>query len=147
NGTWISGDPSVLGEPNTVVLSRQLAEKYFGSWQAAMGQLIGLDKAVTVKVPGIIADPSVTSDLPFRALVSFRTFQANSGVWGYPDLRGWGWSVTAHQVFALLPENTDAASIDKSLPAFVKKYSQDDATSKKLYFLHPLSQVHFDTRF
>jgi len=38
----------------------------------------------------MVADPPVTSDLPFRALVSYRTFLENSGVWGLRDLRGWG---------------------------------------------------------
>jgi ABC-type antimicrobial peptide transport system permease subunit len=147
NGTWISGGPGVLGQPNTVVLCRSLAEKYFGTVQSAIGQQIRLDKAITVRVSGIIADPPATSDLPFRALVSYQTFVANSGLWGLRNLHGWGWSITAHQVFALLPEKTDAASIDRSLPAFIKKYTTDDKTSKKLYFLHPLSEVHFDTRF
>jgi len=48
----------------------------------------------------MVADPPVTSDLPFRALVSYKTFLANSGVWGLRDLRGWGWSITTQLLLA-----------------------------------------------
>lgn len=35
---WLSGDPSVLNDPNNTVLTQTLADKYFGSWKNAMGQ-------------------------------------------------------------------------------------------------------------
>ena len=145
--SWINGNAAVLDEPNTVVLCSSLADKYFGHWKNAVGKYLRLNNSITVRVSAIVADPPATSDFPFRAVVSYKTFLANSRIWGLNDLSGWGWSISEHQVFALLPEKMDAAAIDKSLPAFISKYSMDDGTSKKTYFLHPLSEVHFDTRF
>lgn len=145
--SWVNGNATVLEEPNAIVLCRSLADKYFGHWETAVGQNLRLNNILTVRVSGIIADPPATTDFPFKAVVSYNTFLANSGTFGLNDLHGWGWSISEHQVFALLPEKTDAAAIDKSLPAFIAAHYTDDGTSKKSYFLHPLSEVHFDTRF
>jgi putative ABC transport system permease protein len=144
---WLSGDAKVLEQPNMVVLCQSLAEKYFGRWNLAIGRTILLDNAITARIEAIIADPPANTDFPFMAVVSYKTFLANSSIFGFGDLSGWGWSVSSHQIYALLPENTNPAAIDKSLPAFVAKYYQGDQTSKKIYFLNPLSAIHFDTRF
>jgi putative ABC transport system permease protein len=144
---YLTGNATVLEEPNTIVLCRSLADKYFGHWDKAMGQYLLLNNALTVRISGVITDPPATTDFPFRAVVSYKTFLANSRIWGLNDLSGWGWSISEHQVFALLPEKTDASAIDKSLPSVIAKYFTDDGTSKKTYFLHPLREVHFDTRF
>jgi putative ABC transport system permease protein len=144
---WLRGDTKILEQPNMVVLCQSLAQKYFGRWDRAIGHTILLDNAITARVAAIIADPPVNTDFPFKAVVSYKTFLANSILLGLPDLSGWGWSVSSHQIYALLPENESAAGIDKSLPAFVAKYYQGDQTSKKIYFLNPLTAIHFDTRF
>ena len=145
---WLSGDAKVLEQPNMVVLCQSLAEKYFGQWSLAIGRTILLDNAITAREAAIIADPPVNTDFPFMAVVSYKTFLANSGVFGFSDLSGWGWSVSSHQIYALLPENAQTPRpLTKALPAFVAKYYQGDQTSKKIYFLNPLAAIHFDTRF
>jgi len=144
---WLSGNATVLRQPNTVVLCQSLAAKYFGQWTSAIGRNIVFDNAITARVSAIIADPPANTDFPFMGVVSYSTFLANSGVYGFNDLRGWGWSVSNHQVYALLPDNMNPKTFDKSLPAFTAKYYQGDGTSQKIYFLNPLRDVHFDTRF
>ena len=145
---WLNGNAAVLRENNTVVLCQSVAAKYFGQWQRATGQYIRVDNVITAKVSGVIADPPTNTDFPFTVVLSYRTFLANSGVWGFNDLRGWGWGVSNHQVYALLPKQVSASVIDKSLPAFVAKYADKmDGMEKTTYFLHPLHEIHFDTRF
>jgi len=100
---WLSGNVSVLGQPNTVVLCRSLAEKYFGNWEKAEGQYLRVDNAITTRVAAVISDPPANTDFPYTAIVSYSTFLENSKVYGLSDLRGWGWSITEHQVFGLLP--------------------------------------------
>ncbi|HEY4063154.1 MAG TPA: ABC transporter permease [Puia sp.] len=144
---WLNGNAAVLRENNTVVLSQSVAARYFGQWQRAIGQYIRVDNVITAKVSGIIADPPTNTDFPFTVVLSYRTFLANTRVWGFNDLRGWGWGVSDHQIYARLPEQVTASAIDKSLPAFVTKYSKMDRMDKVTYFLHPLREIHFDTRF
>src|SRR6185436_2430389 len=47
---WLAGDPQVLGKPNTAVVTKKMAEKYFGNWQSAMGELLKFDNTATVKI-------------------------------------------------------------------------------------------------
>jgi ABC-type antimicrobial peptide transport system permease subunit len=54
---WLSGSPAVLNQPNVTVLTQKMAEKYFGSWKNAIGGLLKLDNAATVKVAGILKNP------------------------------------------------------------------------------------------
>ena len=39
-----NGNAEVLEEPNTVVLCRSVADKYFGHWQDALGQFIAVSQ-------------------------------------------------------------------------------------------------------
>ncbi len=56
NYKWLSGTPEVLKEPNVTVLTKKMAEKYFGDWKNATGKFLKLDNAVTVKVAGILEE-------------------------------------------------------------------------------------------
>src|SRR3954465_14313527 len=35
---WLTGSPEILKNPNTAVLTKSMAEKYFGSWQKALNK-------------------------------------------------------------------------------------------------------------
>ncbi len=73
----LEGNPSTaLKEPNSIVLTKQLAEKYFGE-QEAIGKLINNgDK--TYKVTGIAAAAPSNSHIKFHALISFSTSSRNN---------------------------------------------------------------------
>ena len=44
NFRWLYGNPSeMLLKPNTVALTQEIAEKYYGSWQNAIGKIIKKD--------------------------------------------------------------------------------------------------------
>ncbi|MBA4166953.1 MAG: ABC transporter permease, partial [Chitinophagaceae bacterium] len=54
--TWLAGSPSVLAEPNMTVLTKTMAEKYFGNWQEAMGKMVTIDNKASTRVAGILDD-------------------------------------------------------------------------------------------
>src|SRR6202012_6086552 len=59
NFPLIAGDvKTAIHDPNTVLLTKASAEKYFGDWKKAMGQSLKMD-GITVKVTGILDDPPV----------------------------------------------------------------------------------------
>ncbi|MET0466334.1 MAG: ABC transporter permease [Chitinophagaceae bacterium] len=142
---WLAGSPAVLDEPNMTVLTQGIADKYFGSWQSAVGQYIRLDNAITVKVAGILKDVPGNSDFPFKVVTSFVTAKNNSGVSGY-DAR-WGSTTSNYQVFVRKPDNMPEAQLATALAAFSKKHFPDaPGKTKREVFLQSLSQIHFDTR-
>jgi putative ABC transport system permease protein len=53
---WIEEDPkTALREPNSIVLTKSIANKYFGN-QEALGRVINLENRYSLKVTGVIKD-------------------------------------------------------------------------------------------
>lgn len=83
NYKWAVGSASVLNDPNVTVLTKKMAEKYFGDWKNATGQFLKLDNAITVKVAGILEDVPGNTDFPLGIVTSFETVKSSGGVYFY----------------------------------------------------------------
>ena len=142
---WLAGSPEVLGEPNTSVLSKKMAEKYFGDWKQAMGQYLKLDNSITSRVAGIIETPPANTDFPFAVVTSFESFKKSSGIYGYTT--DWGATTSNFQIYALLKDGTDPKIVNQQLSVFSKKYYPKNFNTERSNFLQLLSDIHFDTRF
>lgn len=142
---WLSGQPSVLAEPNMVVLSKSIATKYFGDWKNAEGQMLKMDNVMTLKVAGVVEDPRSNSDFPLMVMVSFVSWKAHGNDYNYNY--DWHSLSSNHQVFALLPPGDSPAQIDARLKEFYHKHSGDKVESKQIQMLQPLAEMHFDKRF
>jgi putative ABC transport system permease protein len=143
---WLAGDKAVLSQPNTVILDRSHAIRYFGSWENATGRYIKLDNDITLKVAGIIEDYPVNSDFPLKALVSFSTLELHPRYY-VAGLDNWGARTTDYQAFVSLPPNVTAAGVDQQLKHFVDKYFPKNGNAKWSAWLQPLQEMHFDDRF
>jgi predicted permease len=145
DATWLLGNPAqALTQPNTIVLARKEAEKYFGSWKDALGQYLKLDNQITLTVSGIIEDAPANSDFPLKVLVSYETLK-KSPRYGYDE--GWGTISSSHQVFVLLGKNERLENIQPALEKFSEKYYTEKSNFKRYNLLQPLSGNHFDSRF
>jgi putative ABC transport system permease protein len=59
---WEQGDKkTALAEPNAIVLSHSIAQKYFGS-QEVMGKTLTIDSKNTFKVTGVVQDHPANTD-------------------------------------------------------------------------------------
>src|SRR5690606_26493459 len=56
DATWLAGNATSLAEPNSVVLDRETAARFFGSWQQAMGQQLQLANTITLQVSAVVED-------------------------------------------------------------------------------------------
>lgn len=141
---WLVGNAQVLKEPGTAVITKKMAEKYFGKWQEAMDGLLKLDNTATVKVAGILDDIPQNTDFPIAVVASYETMKQYPFVYGYNDR--WGNVSSNFQAYMLLPENITAASVNKRLLDFSNKhYNANSENPEKEYaFLRPLADVHFD---
>ncbi|HUR12208.1 MAG TPA: ABC transporter permease [Flavitalea sp.] len=143
--TWLAGNKESLAQPNTAILNRSLAEKYFGDWSQAMGKIIRLDNALTLKIAGILEDAPSNTDFAVRIAASFITFKANPALYGYNT--EWGSTTSNFQAFVLLPANMKAATFNAQLKNFSDNHYKENRRSSRLHFLQPLSAIHFDARF
>ncbi|MBO9564063.1 MAG: ABC transporter permease [Niastella sp.] len=136
---WLAGDPKKsLSDPNSVVLTQEMAEKYFGNWQVAMGRSIKLENTDLLKVTGILANMPSNTDIPIRIAVSWKTFKSS-------NLNDWISIFGSHSCFVLLPENYPASRLSALMPGFVKKHKPAE-NAEDAIILQPLSELHFNTK-
>ena len=148
NYKWLTGTADVLKEPNTVVLTKNIAEKYFGDWQSATGKFLKLDNSILLKVGAVLDDVSEHSDFPLGVMASFETLKKNGGNYNY-NATNWNGSSSNFQIYALLQNRSDEDNTNKQLLQFSKDHyaAKGAGTSVKINFIQPLSTLHFDKRF
>jgi putative ABC transport system permease protein len=141
---WLLGNPEVLSAPDVVVLDRSTANKYFGDWKKAAGQIISLNVKIPLKVTGVIEDAPANTDFPLRIVLSYATFKQHDYGFQKDD---WGGVSGDHQLFVLLPEKLSAAQIDQQLKSFSIFHYKGQTIPDRQLFLLPLKDNHFDARF
>jgi putative ABC transport system permease protein len=134
--TWLAGDKkNALVEPNTILISQKVAEKYFGSWENAIGKTVKYDNKLDLKVTGVLKNPLSNTDLPINIAVSYSTLK-------YTDYKNnqedWGSTFGSHSCFILLPDNISEANFNQNLVAFIKKHKPDEV-KRDAMLLQPLS--------
>ena len=110
----LQGDPkTVLTEPNTLVMTSEVAEKFFGG-ETAIGKLVTLDNdARTFKVTGVAANPPTNSHFHFGVLLS-----AESG----DRLQSKEWINNNIFTYFMLHENADVEPVHQKFLELVEKY-------------------------
>jgi putative ABC transport system permease protein len=132
---WQIGNPkSALSKPNAVVLSENVARKYFGK-ENAIGKIIRLENQVNLEVTGIVDNIPDNTDMPYEFFVSYETLIANPDYrYGGSGLDNWGGVNSNTYCFTLLPENGNVKHVEKQMVALNKKYHGDDYKS----YVHPV---------
>ncbi|MBC7776820.1 MAG: ABC transporter permease, partial [Phycisphaerae bacterium] len=96
---WLAGEKnSALKEPNTLVLTRKMAEMCFGNWENALGQTLLIEND-PMTVQGVVADAPVNCDLPLSLVVSYSTILGNKEKYEYHE--DWGSTSSNDQMFGL----------------------------------------------
>ena len=81
----LAGSYESLKDPNNVLLTKEIAEKYFGDWKTAIGKTIKLTEVtdgrricsssapIVLKVSGILATIPANTDFQLKLVVAFGT--------------------------------------------------------------------------
>lgn len=137
----IQGDANTaLKNPNSVLLTKETATKYFGDWQQAMGKTIRWDNKEVLKVTGILAPIPQNSDFQFSVVFSLGTGRT------VEMLKSTDYNSTGsyYGCYVLAPAGMNEAQLTGKLQALMKKYRAPD--NKDSEVAQPLSKVHFDNR-
>ncbi len=134
----LHGDPqTALKEPNTVVLSLSVAEKYFGekaSWtENPIGKLILINNKESYILTGIMEDTPANSHLKFEVLISFTTFINKND-----PSNNWGWN--DFYTYIKVNPGIDKKEFQSKVLDFPRKY-QEKETKDKLV-LQPVEDIH-----
>lgn len=102
---------TALNEPNTVVLTKSLADKYFPG-ESALGKIIK-SSGESAKVSAVVADPPTNTHMPFRFLLPVPREE-----WA---THGW-WTGNNFFTYVKLQEGYPKEDLEAQMPEFVRKY-------------------------
>ncbi len=123
------GNPNtVLTSPNSIVISRSLAQKIFGQ-SDPVGQALKLDDRPGMIVTGVFSDVPETSHLHFDFVISFS---------GAPDWMKM-WDRKCVYTYVLLRENTSFDEINKKIYGVMNIHNP---TWKNVLYLFPITKSH-----
>jgi len=141
---WLAGDKkTALSGPNSVVLTQDEAEKFFGNWHSAMGKVIRYENKTDFKVTGILANMPANTDFPLKVVVSYATIREKGGDY-YGNLKDWVSTFGSHYCFLVLPGNMSVNLFNKDLIAFAKKHKPAEY-AKQAFQLQALADMHYNT--
>ncbi|UCD17743.1 MAG: ABC transporter permease, partial [Candidatus Zixiibacteriota bacterium] len=128
----LRGDPKeVLAEPNTIVLSRELADKYFPD-DDPLGKTLRLNDTYDCKITGIVEDCPPNSHIRFDFLTSLST------LYSVADLNDW--SQMGIYTYVVLAENAPVQEISQNIRDIFRRYQWPEYPGHA--YLKPLSQLH-----
>lgn len=107
-----------LQDPFTVMLSENMAKKYFGA-EDPMNKMIRINNRFNLKVSGIYKSFPSNAHVHPEMMVSFNTLK-DSAVYGEQQLRT-NFGNNSFFTYLLLPENYPVKNIEAQFPAFVDK--------------------------
>jgi len=129
-----------LEKPNCIILTRETAEKYFGSVDP-IGKTLEINSFVgtfNVQITAIVNEIPSTSHFKFNAIISLQTLGDLSGLWSFHMF----------QSYVLLNNNVSTQALETKFKGFVNKYiaNNPQADGKHDIHLQPLSSIHLHSQ-
>jgi putative ABC transport system permease protein len=136
-----------LTDPNTIVISKAFAQKYFGD-KSALGEMLTFRRSGLLKVTGVYDKIPDNSHFHADAIISMATANVNK--------RRQSWSNVGYFTYLVLNEHADATQLQIKFRQLVEKYvvaeiqedmaiSRDDAmktVDSWKFILMPISKIH-----
>ncbi len=139
----VKGDKnSALKEPFTMIISENMAVKYF-SIGDPVGKTLSIqknDKIYDLKITGIIRNIPKNSHFQFDYLVSFATRVAIEG--NEKTIENWR-GKAGNFTYIEIQKDFQYKDLETKLLSFIKRYSSDfDKSFNARYLLQPLTDIH-----
>jgi putative ABC transport system permease protein len=141
------GDQSkAFADQNKVVLTREMATKYFGDADA-IGKSFSIqlnEQFENFIVTGVVERVPTNSSIQFDILISDLNY---SRLYGERVLTS-GWFNVTPETYILIKEGADATALERKFPALFKTLlGEDYAVSNYTVGLQPLSDIHLNPAF
>jgi putative ABC transport system permease protein len=129
---FLYGDPkTALNQPQTIVITKTLAEKLFGDASIALNKTISFGNNFGNIVTGVIDDIPANSHFRFSALRSM------------PSDIGKSWEYSYLYSYVLLKEKTAVEKLTVKFPLFFEKYLKASVGDAKYRLeLQPIKSIH-----
>ncbi|WP_428654461.1 ABC transporter permease [Runella sp.] len=124
---------TALQQPYTLVLTADIARKYFGN-ESALGKTLLLNDTIPFKVTGVLAESQQLSHIDFQVLISLPTFYAMGGT---AD----AWFTWDEFCYVLLDKNANPEAAEKKISALSMKYNSKEYKNNGFEVTHSLEAV------
>jgi putative ABC transport system permease protein len=153
---FIKGDPlSALNEPNSMIISENMAEKYFGK-EEAIGKILTIREAghmFSYEVKGVFTNYPANSHLAFNYLISYKTFDNLIHFLGKGKELNPETNLDWYDFYdyLLLRPGTDWKKLQADLPAFCDRHMNDPGgiarNSREDLYLMPLRDIYLHSHY
>lgn len=116
-----------LTEPFSVMLSEEIAKKYFGN-EDPIDKVLRMDQQFSCKVTGVYKALPANAHLHPQIMLSFNTLK-DSAVYGEKQLQT-RWDNNSFFVYMLLPPSYDFKKLEAQLPAFLNRHIGNNSDPK-----------------
>ncbi len=137
----LQGDAQALREPNTVLLSEKLAQKYFGEAEP-IGKTIRLDNETDLRVVGILKNVSDNTDYPLEMIGSWATLKTLPETAAGID--SWQGARSDDHCFVLLKPGHSMQDLEPVMADFRKNHPHSEEPDLFQYKATPMLGLHFD---
>lgn len=124
----------LLEDENSIVLSQQTAEKFFGSANP-IGQEVILDEVNNYTVTGIIQNPPAQSHIEYSMIIRIPEQMHGTNIMEWNRL-------SAFYTYVLLEENRDTATVVAKIPSVLEGKLSEETLARTNYFFQPLEDIH-----
>ncbi len=116
-------EQTALAAPNSIILSKATAARFFGT-QNAVGQVLHFEQKGTYTVTGVLQDPTTKSHIDLDAIASISSVPLLEKSGLLPDrLDNWN-NANDSYVYVLLKPVLAGSKLDSSLSSIVKRYDK-----------------------
>ncbi len=141
----VAGDiSSALSEPNTVIVSKEVSDKYFES-DDPLGKVIsfsGNTGVMNLKVVGVIADLPENTHFDFSFLIATETYEAIAE----GSTNSWGWS--GYYTYLQMTPGFEKEELQLKMDAIIERNLGEQLKSRSLTWemdLQPLEDIHLNS--
>lgn len=129
---------TALDRPNTMVITKSIAEKYFGD-SSALGKVLRMEESdrLTYEITGVVEDLPSQSHIDFNMFASLNTFR-QLGNGQLPQT--WIWNPC--WTYILLHEGITPDLLEDRLPEFYENHYPDLSNQDVTLYLQPLTDIH-----
>ncbi|WP_183574773.1 ABC transporter permease [Mucilaginibacter sp. X5P1] len=136
----LQGTPqTALSSPVSIAISKNMAGRFFGDPETAMGKTIRLDNEKDFMVSAVFEQPANTSR-KFEYIINWDAYLAK-----YPGAKTF--TNTGPLTYVMLKPGADAAQVDKQLTHFIDNYAKRRGSYYFENGLQPYRQVYLHSNF
>lgn len=144
---FIAGNGSTaLSQPDRLVISRSIADTYFGGPASALGKDVMFEGRVAMVVSGVFEDLPTQSHFNANIIAHFENYYNLESENIQKYLRE-DWVYNPLETFVLLKPGVDPAEFESQLEALKNKYADERVRKYSTYELQPVVDIHLHSSF